>query len=335
MALGVVVAHVEITWFPGAHIMMDIFFVISAFLITFTLRKGIAREHDIQLLTFWKRRLMRLYPALITVVVTYLLVAMLLHDDMKPLLKDGLLTLLYVSNLTKLHNYVYPHFFGHTWSLALEEQFYLFWPILLVVLLKIEVLWRARIALFLSLIIASIAWRYYLVDSGAEWSRLYYASDTRIDAFIVGGLLAFYWDELLALSHRSKTFLYILWASAAALFAAVLVWNPKVVYYFKWQQPVVLLLSCLVIILLTRDEKGFLQRLFSHKVPAALGIRCYGIYLWHWPLIWLLMVHTSLGAPAIFLITMPATLLLSWMMYKYIEAPILKLRPSTAKAKSA
>jgi peptidoglycan/LPS O-acetylase OafA/YrhL len=334
MALGVVIAHVKLAWFPGAHIMMDIFFVISAFLITFTLRKSIAKGRSIQLITFWKRRLLRLYPALITVVVVYVCVAFFLHDNMAPLLKDALTTLLYVSNFTKLEGYVYPHFFGHTWSLSIEEQFYLLWPIMLVLMLKFNMLWRIRIPIFLAMIVASILWRLHLVDAGVPWSRLYYGSETRIDAFVVGGLLAFYWDDLIALSNRSRVFLSLLRASALALLVAVIVWDPKIVYYFKWQQPVVLFLSCLVIVLLTRDDTAYLQRFFSHKIPAALGVRCYGIYLWHWPLIWLLIVHTDLEAPAIFAITMPVTLALSWLMYKYIELPILKRRPVITPAAS-
>ena len=254
---------------------------------------------------------------------------------MTPLLKDAAVTLLYVSNFTKLENYVYPHFFGHTWSLSIEEQFYLLWPIMLVLMLKFEALWKLRVPIFLALIVASIAWRLHLVDSGVPWSRLYYGSETRIDAFVVGGLLAFYWDDLIALSNRQSWFLFVLRASAFALFVIVLVWDPKVVYYFKWQQPVVLFLSCLVIVLLTRDENALLQKLFSHKVPAALGVRCYGIYLWHWPLIWLLLVHTDIEAPALFAITMPATLILSWLTYKYVEMPILMRRPGNTPAKPA
>lgn len=332
MALGVVFAHVNLAWFPGAHIMMDIFFVVSAFLITFTLRKGIQKRRTIQLRTFWKRRLLRLYPALITVVVTYVVLAFMLQQNMEHILKDGLVTLLYVSNFTKLQDYVYPHFFTHTWSLSIEEQFYLAWPILLVLMLKIPALWRLRNQIFFGLIVASIVWRIYLVESGVQWSRLYYGSETRIDAFIAGGLLAFYWEQLVEASRKHRHVLFMLRAAAPALLLTVLLWDPKVSYYFIWQQPTVLLLSSLVIILLIRDENGFLQRVFSHPMPAALGVRCYGIYLWHWPLIWLLLVNTSLSRLAVLFITFPVTLALSWLMYRYIEEPILKRRPSIDQA---
>jgi len=169
---------------------MDIFFVLSAFLITLTLKDNINDNHHIPLLTFWKRRLLRLYPALITVVIFYLTIALFLNSQMQPLLKDSLLTILYVSNFSKLYDYVYPHFFGHTWSLSIEEHFYLVWPLLLIGLLKSHFLRKIRIPLLTCLIVLSVLWHWYLIESNEPWSRLYYGSDTRIDAFIVGGLLA-------------------------------------------------------------------------------------------------------------------------------------------------
>ncbi len=328
MAIGVLLAHVKMAWFPGAHIFMDIFFVISAFLITTTLKKGIEKRHEIQLKTFWSRRLLRLYPALVTVVVTYTIIAFFVQDAMAPILKDGLLTLLYVSNFTKLENYDWPHFFGHTWSLSIEEQFYLVWPVLLVLLLRFDALWRLRVPLLTTAIVASICWRLYLVGSDAQWERLYYGSDTRIDAFIVGGLLAFFRDDLLALADKSKLFLGFLHIATVSLFLAVALWDPKILYYFIWQQPTVLILTCLTIVLLTRDADSVVRRLFSNPILAWMGVRCYGIYLWHWPMIWLLLVNTKIREFELLAIVFPATMLLSWAMYKYIEEPILKRRPA-------
>lgn len=330
MAIGVVVAHINLAWFPGAHIMMDVFFVISAFLITLTLIRGLEKRSKIHLRLFWQRRLLRLYPALLTVVITYSIIAAFFIDNLVPIFSDGIMSLLYVSNFNKLHDYTLPHFFGHTWSLSIEEQFYLAWPTLLVLLLKIDALWERKTLVFLSIIVASISWRVYLVNSGAEWSRLYYGSDTRIDAFLAGGLLAFYWKDLVEWSKQKRFFLKALQFSTFALFAAIIFWNPKVVAYFAWQQPIILLLSCGAIITLTRDKNGLLQRFFSHKIPASLGIRCYGLYLWHWPLIWLLLVLTDLSKPVLFAIVVPATLILTWLTYKYIEEPILKRRPTVS-----
>ncbi|MDG2047314.1 MAG: acyltransferase [Halioglobus sp.] len=326
MAIGVIVAHVNLEWFPGAHIMMDVFFVISAFLITFSLKRGIEKRQTIPLLNFWKRRLLRLYPALITVVVSYLLLASLIVNNMWPLVKDGLHSLLYISNFTKLHNYNFPHFFGHTWSLGIEEQFYLAWPIFLVCILKIDTLWKHRTFLMFAIIFFSATWRYYLYVSGAEWSRLYYGSETRIDAFVAGGLLAFHWDDLVNFVKKNRFNLLVFQSSIVALSAAVIFWDTKASVYFAWQQPVVLLLSSAVIVLLTHNGNGVLQRFFSHRHLTALGVRCYGLYLWHWPLIWLLLGYTDLSKLAILVIVLPVTFILTWLMYKYIEEPILKRR---------
>lgn len=135
IALAVLIAHVNMNWLPHVHIAMDIFFSISAFLITLTLIKNIEENGKISLLTFTKRRLLRLYPALVFCIVPYTIAAYFFVDNFQFIINDAFLTLIYASNFSKLSNYIYPHFFGHTWSLAIEEHFYIIWPSLLTLLL--------------------------------------------------------------------------------------------------------------------------------------------------------------------------------------------------------
>ena len=173
----------------------------------------------------------------------------------------------------------------------------------------------------------SIAWRISLVNEAAEWTRLYYASDTRIDAFIAGGLLAFLQTRMNTIYQEKfllKTILIIL---SLCIFVALYAWNPNVKYYFIWQQPIVLFLSCALIFITTRNDNNIIERLFGIKILQWIGVRCYGMYLWHWPLIWLLISKTEISKPLLLIIVLPFTFLMAWFSYKYIEEPILQRRP--------
>jgi len=322
MAIGVVVAHVNLAWFPGAPIMMDVFFVISGFLITLILLRGIEKTGSVALLDFWKRRLLRLYPALLVVVLSSLFVASLCVDDMLSVAKDALATVLYYSNWTKLYGYTYPGMFGHTWSLSIEEQFYLLWPMLFALTLRGGLRARYVLVILVALAAGATIWRYYLVSQGAPWSRLYYALETRVDAFVVGGVLALFFANL---RERIEHWLwhYFLCFCSLALLLLLVFGRPREIYYFFWQQSLVLLLSAAVILLLTSSRASILKRLFCARICVFLGERCYSLYLWHWPLIWLLLVETAVTKVTILLIVVPLTILLASITYTYIESPFL------------
>src|SRR5690606_37970574 len=145
------------------------------------------------------------------------------------------------------------------------------------------------------IMLISITWRLYLVNSGAEWSRLYYASDTRIDAFVMGGLLAFMQQKLNVLYEKSALLKNVLIALSLCMLVALYFFDPKVTYYFVWQHPLVLLLACALIFIMTRNDKNLIEKLFNLRFLQWAGIRCYGIYLWHWPMIWLLLNTTELS----------------------------------------
>ncbi len=326
-ALAVLIAHVNLNWLPHVHIVMDIFFTISAFLITLALIKNINKNGKISLLIFTKRRLLRLYPALVFCVAPYTIAAYFLVENFQFIINDAFLTLIYASNFSKLSNYIYPHFFGHTWSLAIEEHFYIIWPSLLTLLLIKKAVWKNTIKILLVFILASITWRIYLVENGAEWTRLYYASDTRIDAFIIGGLLAFLQPKIDSLYQTKPFFKKILIALCFCILLPLYFWDPKVKYYFIWQQPIILFLSCVLIFTITRNDNNIIEQILDSKKLQWAGVRCYGIYLWHWPIIWILISQTEISKPLLLIIVLPFTLFMAWLSYKYIEEPILRRRP--------
>lgn len=341
MAIGVVFAHVNMRWFPGATIMMDIFFVISGFLITLILMKNVQRNGNLQLLRFWRRRIRRLYPVLLLVITVYLPIPILLQRDSPMIyIEEAISALFYYSNWTKIREEImlFPSYFGHTWSLSIEEQFYVLWPLLLWTAIKFNLNNRRIVFLFALLIAAQILWRNWLIHHGAIWSRLYFGLDTRMDAFLSGGILALAWDVWHEKWYRHRIFMVAMHICAALLLAAVLYWNPNANYrtYFAWQQSIVLLLSCATILALSAPSNHYLKSFFSLAPLRRLGLMCYSIYLWHAPLVWLLLWYEGTGdirfkftshteyinLAIVFMITLP----LSHLSYHYLEAPILSKR---------
>ena len=330
LAIGTILMHVNRSWFPGAPAVMDIFFVVSGFLITLLLLNNIHRDGKIELKVFWARRFKRLYPMLAIVVSVYLVLGSFLIDHPARLYADGIETLLYVSNWTKLYNYVYPPLFAHSWSLSIEEQFYLLWPLLLTVLLRWGISAKGMLVTCLCLASITLIWRNYLIGSGVPWSRIYYGLDTRVDGFLLGGVLAMLWQRSNDMLYR-KRWLNIAWQGCfLALFVLVMNWNPWEVQYFAWQQSVIILLSCGTLVALASPFDTPVKRLLSSRPLRQLGLMCYGIYLWHWPIVWLLVVRTHLKPLAVLGVVLPTTLALAYLSYRYIESPILSRRSRAA-----
>lgn len=334
MAFGVLLAHVHLPWFPGAMMLMELFFVISGFLITSIVWRNAARYGRVNLVDFWKRRLMRLYPVLIVVVVVFTGVVLLVVEDPTPSLKDAAATLLYVSNFTKLYDYHFPTLFGQTWSLAIEEQFYLLWPLLFWCLLKFR-LNASGIARCLILIaIACTLWKIHLISSGAPWSRLYYAPDTRMDAFVAGGLLALYYPYLREWCQRPLPHALLVMGSCAYL-VLLAFGTPREMAYFHWQQSTAVILCSMLTLLLVSPRKSAFKWLFSTRASVFFGQRCYSIYLWHWPVIWILLVTLNPDRLVLLAITLPVVLALSCLSYSYVEMPFLAIRNSSSSPKPA
>ncbi|WP_285258713.1 acyltransferase family protein [Halopseudomonas bauzanensis] len=325
MAFGVLVAHIHLPWFPGAMILMELFFVISGFLITSIIWRNATKYGKVHLLDFWKRRLLRLYPVLILVVVVCTSLACLLVEDPLPSLKDALATLFYVSNFTKLYDYIFPTIFGQTWSLGIEEQFYLLWPLLFWCLLKLRFKAYGVAAALILIALACTLWKIHLINNGAPWSRLYYAPDTRMDAFVVGGLLAIYYPYLKEWCQRPCPHAALILGSCAYLVLLV-IGTPREMAYFYWQQSTAVVLAAMLVLLLVSPRDSFFKWLFSTKPSVFFGQRCYSIYLWHWPIIWLLLVTFNPDRLVLLAIVLPLVLVLSCLSYSYVEIPFLAKR---------
>ena len=197
--IAVVLYHLHLPWAQGGLLGVTMFFVLSGYLITRLLIAEFDQSGKIDLKSFWLRRIRRLLPAIVTVVVvTIVLCTIFNHVMLTKMRPDIIPSLLFVNNWWQIFNNVSyfnalgdPSPLTHFWSLAIEEQFYLVWPPVLLVMLRVGTCHRVARRFVLVLAIVSAAAMTLLYDPAADPSRLYYGTDTRAFSLLLGAWLAF------------------------------------------------------------------------------------------------------------------------------------------------
>ena len=320
--------HAGVPGFGGAFIGVDIFFILSGFLITALLLQEYQHHSRIHLKQFYLRRILRLFPALLLLLVVYLVFFFSRFPDPASRLhhlQDALIALFYAANWTRAFDLGRPDVLGHCWSLSIEEQFYALWPMLLLGLLRFP--GRRRSFAILLLFLASWGWRLFLLERGAGWDRVYNGFDTRADMLLAGCLLASLWhDGHLARWARSRLWSPLLaGASAAALALLAVYGNWQAAALYRWQYALVALATTLLILDLLSRPRGFLSRALSWAPLAWIGTVSYGIYLWHYPVLHGVALYGLQGATLVWVVaavTMAGTLF-SWHV---VERPALRLK---------
>ncbi|MGH7042219.1 MAG: acyltransferase family protein [Acetobacteraceae bacterium] len=270
-------------YFPGGWIGVDIFFVLSGYLITSILLGEHETTGAICLRRFYIRRACRLLPALVVVVGVAVAIAVWSRNKVHDTEFDALAALFYVIDYRYALGSADGTALGHIWSLSVEEQFYLFWPLLLIALLK----WNRRTALrmTLALIVIVAAWRVLLLVTLAHpFRRIYFAFDTRADELLIGCALALWRPQI-----SGFRFLGRLWPAVLALLAAVVLLvspsGPWLRYIDSVGYPLLGLAAAYLIVILTGDGDSRLTHLLSYPVIVAFGRISYGFYLWHYLII--------------------------------------------------
>lgn len=204
--IAIIIFHLNPKLLPGGFLGVDTFFIISGFLITTILLTEFRQTGTINFVQFWTNRFKRLFPAVFFMIITVFCYCLFFKEHLLVQLKaDIIAALLYVSNWWYIFDKVdYFHSFDprplqHLWSLAIEEQFYLFFPLVLYVMLAVR---SKKIAMlfFTLLMLCSMIWMLTLYHPGVQISRLYFGTDTRLQTLILGVLLAFIWPV-----HRLKS----------------------------------------------------------------------------------------------------------------------------------
>jgi peptidoglycan/LPS O-acetylase OafA/YrhL len=320
----VILYHCWMPGFQGGYLGVDIFFVLSGYLITCTLLKQF-NDQASSFFTFYWRRFLRLFPALAIVCLALYLSRWLLADRVQPL-KDILAASLYVSNWTRAAQQEVPIYLAHTWSLSIEEQFYLLWPAL--VLLFLTGLGRSRAPLAaLSLAVAVALWRAYNAWAGAFPERLYNSFDLRSDGLLLGCALALYTYRNLAhaqqAAHISK---WILLAAGPAFMVVYFRFRFDSRFMFYLGYAISNLATTALVSLLTVPGKGTSKPLPLLAVLIYFGEISYGLYLWHYPISHELMVHYQLSKAVRAVIVCISSFALAALSYHLIEKPVLALR---------
>jgi peptidoglycan/LPS O-acetylase OafA/YrhL len=288
IAILLVITHHQLIPLPlkGGFLGVDLFFVLSGFLITTLLLTEFDATENISLKNFYIRRVLRLAPALLLYLLVTLLVTYRLHpEDFLHQLKLVGLALVYLTNWRMAFGWDFtldPT--AIIWSLSIEEQFYLLWPIALFACLSWQMR-RSSIAVgLLVVIIAILAHRYRMLADGAELHRLYYGSDTRADAPLMGCLIALL--PTLKLERWSKLIIQ----GATALAVCAFVYLVSTIEYsdhflYRGGYTLIALLAGVITWNAATDRLGFLQPMLEWSPLRWIGKISYGLYLWHWLLL--------------------------------------------------
>jgi peptidoglycan/LPS O-acetylase OafA/YrhL len=318
---------------------VDLFFVLSGFLISSLLLEEWSDFGRISLKRFYARRALRLLPALLALIVVLVLFQWLVVSNAATIdaAIDGLLALFYSSNWAQALETGRPHLLlSHTWSLSIEEQFYLLWPISLLLLLRRNSKSSGSLLHWvLLLIFLSIVARVFLVTGGANFERIRCGTDTRADSLLVGCALAVVlWSGWRPAGLGTGILKLGAWLSVVAL--AILSNDNRSTRPFAlyWFYPAVSIFAALIILQLVSAPGGRLNRLLSLPWLVYVGRLSYGLYLWHIPVF--RVIHARLW-PRAWEVT--AELVLSFaitlLSFYLIETPALRLKQRFRKQPQA
>jgi peptidoglycan/LPS O-acetylase OafA/YrhL len=356
--IAVLLYHADLAWIPGGFLGVEVFFVISGYLITALLLAEWRQRGRIDLKTFWLRRARRLLPALYVLLVATLAFAVVfLPGEIAGLRGDVLAALGYVTNWYLIfgqESYFEavgrPSLLQHLWSLAVEEQFYLIWPPILALGLCIGAT-RLRRRRVLTVVIfgavASAMAMALLYVPGVDPSRIYYGTDTRATGLLCGAALAFLWSpgdkyrpsearhHRLGLPGRSRFRRRWGWTAPLLLdivgFAALgaLVWfcvnlGEFQPFLYSGGFALVGIATTATIMAVVHPHSVIGSRFLGSAPLRWVGVRSYGIYLWHWPVF--MVTRPDLDVPIdglpLLALRLSATVVLADLSYRYIETPI-------------
>ena len=348
--LAVLLYHLDVPWLPGGFLGVEVFFVLSGYLITALLLAEWRQHERIDFVAFWLRRARRLLPAVAFLLIGTLAIAIVVApEEVARTRSAALAAATYVTNwylVYKQESYfeaiVRPQLLQHLWSLAVEEQFYLLWPLILVGALLLAVkLGRRWLALAITLggAVASTALMWLLYDPSVDPSRVYYGTDTRAAELLFGAALAFVWEPETLRSGLDQAARPIRWlgthrhaqrlldGAGVAAFAALCIAFWRLGEYdphlYRGGFVGVALATALLIAVVAHPRARIVPGVLGRQPLKWIGLRSYSIYLWHWPIFMLTRPHLDIalsGLPVVVL-RLGLTCILAEISYRYIETP--------------
>lgn len=338
--IGVLLYHAEVPWAPGGFLGVEMFFAISGYLITALLLGERLGSGTIVLRDFWMRRARRLLPALyLLLAATAVYAVLFLPHDLVQLRGDLVAALLYVTNWFFIfHDQSYFAFTGrppllqHLWSLAVEEQFYLFWPLVFGGLMKVWGNRRDRTRLLAAVAggaVASTLLMAILYHPGQDPSRVYYGTDTRAAGLLIGAALALVWSPWRLTPRITLGGRMLLDAAGVAGVALLCVYMWKITEFDTWLYrggfALVSLTTALVVAVAAHPGADVGRRVLGVGVLRWIGIRSYGIYLWHFPIFMVTrpgLDQDLLSGYPLLIVRVAITFAIAEVSFRYVEQPI-------------
>ena len=335
--LAVVIYHFFGVLLPGGYLGVDMFFVLSGFLITSLLVREFNVSGRISLKDFWIRRFRRILPAALVVLIVCTAIVSAIGGDLAVGIREQFLgTFFFVNNWTQIatsQTYFAPNevqVFAHYWSLAVEEQFYLIWPLLAYGAFVISRRQPKRLpsALAIFLAVASAVAMALLFVPGEDPTRVYYGTDTHAFGLLIGALLSFLLTSPAndpradSWPTRSKGRLAGTVGTLALIAYVVQLFMMGADLDFTYRGGLVLT-SVLGAAMIwgTVREAGPLKWIFSTRVMRWLGQRSFSLYLWHWPVVMILRELFDAPGWVLGLIALALSFVLAEISYQFVENP--------------
>lgn len=334
--LGIIIYHLNKQWLTGGFLGVDTFFVISGYLITSLLLKEYDDTGIIKLKSFWIRRLKRLLPAVIVLLMVVGTATLLLKSDNIIRVKhDIIAAIFYVSNwwyIAKDVNYFEQFSFmplKHLWSLAIEEQFYIFFPVILVTLL-LTIKKRYKIGfIFWGVSIISLGLMMFIYSINGDHSRVYFGTDTRLQTLLLGVILAFLWPPFKLKNDPPKVVKYVIDSIGSLSFIVLIllffIINDETNWIYDGGFYLISILTLFIIASVVHPST-WIAKIFSNPVLVFIGKRSYSLYLWHFAVISFVHSYYVDGQIPIYVyfIDISLTIIFAELSYRFIETPFRK-----------
>jgi peptidoglycan/LPS O-acetylase OafA/YrhL len=324
----VLLFHCGVAGFDGGFVGVDLFFVLSGFLVSSILIDEAERTGHIRIGRFYGRRVRRLLPAAIAVVVATGAVELLLSSLVArlPWVGDAQASLLYVSNwrfLAQSNDYMAADIdkspFLHFWSLSIEEQFYVAFPLLLLLLFKLRKRWQPAVVTGVA-VLAGLSVVCQVFWSSHDSNHAYYGTDARIYQLLVGVIAAIAWRRYQDRARRAPT---VGWASLAIV---VLTASSLAPFSVSGRGLVAAFASVVLILAVVAGADRSLVHALSRPTMTYLGRISYGIYLWHWPVILCIRVLMDVQPWVLMVLAAGVSTGLASASYQLLETPIRRSR---------
>jgi peptidoglycan/LPS O-acetylase OafA/YrhL len=334
--LAVMLFHAGNSYATAGFIGVDVFLVLSGFLITTLLLRELASTGRVAFGAFWMRRARRLLPALFLVLIAVACFGAFVATDDEALgLRGDLLgSLFYVQNwrfvlsgASYFTQFGSPSPLRHMWSLAIEEQWYLVWPLLLFGIMRVTRRnLRAVVAIIVVLAAGSALLMAALYHQGGDASRAYYGTDTRAQALLIGAALAVFFMLRPPRSRATAITMQVLGVVGLAFLAWVVIeQSERWTTLYRGGFTLVAIASAALIA--GAMTNGPVRSVLSIQPLPAIGLISYGLYLWHWPIfVWLSPDRTGLDGHKLLVLRVVVSLAVSVVSFRLVERPIREQR---------